>query len=960
MRVTKEAIERVRQAHDLVEVVRSHGVKLARKGRNWVGLCPFHEDHEPSLVVNPSRQLWNCFGACKAKGKSGGDVFAFVAKAEGVTFVEALKRLGYEEPVAPGASRRAPRAAAPERSPEIVRSKPSPPPETRSPAAPNRAALLGRVAAHYHRVFRERPEGQEYLERRGLTDAAMLAAFQVGYADGTLRETLTSDLTAALKELGILNARGRELLAGCVVFPLSLPDAGVVGLYGRHVTRDQHLYLPGPRRGVFHWQALKGSEEVLLAESVIDALTLYQAGFRNVVAIYGTQGFTADHEDLLQRFRVKRVGLLLDNDEAGHQATHLLAQRIGKLGIEVADVRVAGAKDPNALFAQGAEAASAALRARLREAFPLTGNRTGKEETSGAGSLSPAEGVREGSEVSPSPAADRVCEAGPDDGTALPTRPGGVRVTPEPGGGYRVAFAERAYRVRGLQATGLDRLKVNLRIESAGRVHLDTLDLYSHRARTGLVLELARLFAQEEEALAREVASLVETLEALRLERGKTATTEPARLELADRERDAALRLLRAPDLLDRIVADFDRMGCVGEETALLAGYLGTVSRLLAEPLGLLIVSRSGAGKSRLQDALCDVVPEEDLVRYTRLTGQALFYKEEDSLAHKVLALDEEEGAQDAAYSIRNLQSAQVLSVAATRTDPQTGKLKTEEYRVKGPVFILFTTTSPEALDYETRNRFVQVGIDESAEQTRRILERQRQADTLDGVLGREEAEHLRTTHRNVQRLLRPLKVVNPYASLLTYPDDRLPMRREQKKYLTLMKTIALLHQHQREVKRARRGGVEVEYVEVEPGDIALANRLAVQVLGRSLDELAQPTRLLLTHLVEMVPGPGPRLFTRKEVRDRTGWTDWQVRVHLQQLVELEYAVVAAGRKGKRLTYELLYDGDPEADGRYLGGLVDVEALLARQAAAKRNGDGLWPRAGVAGTSHLVSEPATS
>ena len=116
-------------------------------------------------------------------------------------------------------------------------------------------------------------------------------------------------------------------------------------------------------------------------------------------------------------------------------------------------------------------------------------------------------------------------------------------------------------------------------------------------------------------------------------------------------------------------------------------------------------------------------------------------------------------------------------------------------------MFIMFTTTSPEALDYETRNRFVQVGIDESAEQTRQILRRQREADTLEGVLGRAEASFLWKRQQNAQRLLRPLKVVNPYAPSLVYPDERLQMRREQKKYLTFIKTIALLHQHQREIK---------------------------------------------------------------------------------------------------------------------------------------------------------------
>ena len=114
MYVTKEAIERVRRSLDLVAVVESRGVKLARRGKNFVGLCPFHEDHEPSLVVNPEKRLWHCFGACGSNGgKNGGDVFAFVARADGVTFLEAMKRLGYEEPSAKTSAAKPRPASAP-------------------------------------------------------------------------------------------------------------------------------------------------------------------------------------------------------------------------------------------------------------------------------------------------------------------------------------------------------------------------------------------------------------------------------------------------------------------------------------------------------------------------------------------------------------------------------------------------------------------------------------------------------------------------------------------------------------------------------------------------------------------------------------------------------------------------------------------------------------------------------
>ncbi|MGH9364866.1 MAG: CHC2 zinc finger domain-containing protein, partial [Thermoanaerobaculia bacterium] len=815
MYVSKEAIERVRRSHDLVAVIESRGVKLTRKGRNSVGLCPFHEDKTPSLVVNPDRQLWNCFGACKtAGGKSGGDVFAFVARADGVSFIEALKRLGYEEPAeAAGEGTRPRRGDRCGDRPTLREPLPSAlsegdsasmPTSLSKPSSPRRPDLLRRVVEHYHRVFRESAAGQDYLARRGFVDPEMLAAFEVGYVDGSLLGTVDAggEIARALRKIGILTARGRELFAGCVVFPLALPDVGVVGLYGRHALRDQHLYLPGPRRGVFHWQAMKASSEIVFTESVIDALSFFQVGIRNVSAIYGTQGFTDDHAELLQRFRVKRVVLMLDGDTAGRAAEERIGERITKLGIEVAVARLEEAKDPNQLLVKlGAEVAAQIFRKAISGASLLTVNGTVKEkndtapataaevEGSGAGAEAPAaiepahsETVEAGASAAPEAAAARAERA---------RSGGGPKVTREDGGGWCVSFPERSYRVRGLAATGLDRLKVNLRIDGGGRMHLDTLDLYSHRARSALVKELARLFEREEEEIAREVGSLIETLEGLRVEMARKGAAEasgPGRIEIPDREREDALRLLRAPDLMDRILADFERVGCVGEKTTLTVGYLGTISRLLDDPLGLMIVSRSGAGKSSIQEALCEFVPEEDLVHYTRLTGQALFYKEEDSLVHKVLAIDEEKGAEEAAYSIRNLQSAQMLSIAATRTDPQTGKLRTEEYRVRGPVFIMFTTTSPEALDYETRNRFVQAGIDESAEQTRRILIRQREADTLDGILRREEAASIRRRHHNLQRLLRPLRVVNPYAPALSYPDERLQMRREQKKYLTLIK----------------------------------------------------------------------------------------------------------------------------------------------------------------------------
>jgi hypothetical protein len=178
---------------------------------------------------------------------------------------------------------------------------------------------------------------------------------------------------------------------------------------------------------------------------------------------------------------------------------------------------------------------------------------------------------------------------------------------------------------------------------------------------------------------------------------------------------------------------------------------------------------------------------------------------------------------------------------------------------------------------------------------------------------------------------------VNPYARALTFRDDRTRTRRDHLKYLTLIRALALLHQHQRPVKRIVHHGERVEYVEVTLDDIAIANRLAHEVLGRSLDELAPQTRRLLGLLDAMVREACERQalarttyrFTRREVRRFTGWSDFQVRTHLDRLISLEYVLVHRGGRGQGFVYELLYDGQGQDGEPFVMGLVDVEGLRA-------------------------------
>jgi DNA primase len=345
------------------------------------------------------------------------------------------------------------------------------------------------------------------------------------------------------------------------------------------------------------------------------------------------------------------------------------------------------------------------------------------------------------------------------------------------------------------------------------------------------------------------------------------------------------------------------------------------------------VQSTSAAGKSALMEAVLAFVPEEERLRYSAMTGQSLYYLGQTQLKHKILAIAEEEGVRRASYALKLLQSEGELTMASTGKDPATGNLVTQEYRVEGPVMIFLTTTAIE-IDEELLNRCLVLSVDEGREQTQAIHRRQRERRMLDGLLASEERTHVRTRQQNAQRLLRPLAVVNPYADQLTFMDDRTRTRRDHEKYLTLIDTITLLYQYQRPIRRTMHRGREIEYIEVTLADIAQANALAHDMLGRSLDELPPQTRRLLQGLCAMVatrmqvdalPRSEVR-FSRREARDATAWGDTQLRVHLERLVAMEYLLVHRGQRGQSFVYELLYDGDGSA-APYLSGLIDAATM---------------------------------
>jgi hypothetical protein len=537
----------------------------------------------------------------------------------------------------------------------------------------------------------------------------------------------------------------------------------------------------------------------------------------------------------------------------------------------------------------------------------------------------------------------------------------------------------RRYRVRGLAKNmSHDVLKVNVLAAKGEAFHVDNIDLYSAKARASYITQAAIELKLGDELLKADLGRLLLKCEALQDEAIQQALA-PAPLQavtMSDDARAAALELLQSPDLLGRIVSDFDACGIVGEATNKLTGYLAAVSRKLDRPLAVVIQSSSAAGKSSLMDAVLAFMPEEERIKYSAMTGQSLFYMGETNLKNKILAIVEEEGASKASYALKLLQSEGELTIASTGKDPTTGNLITQQYRVEGPVMIFLTTTAIE-IDEELMNRCLVLSVDEGREQTQAIHQLQRTRRTLQGLIAKQDRQHLIELHRNAQRLIRPLAVVNPYADQLTFLSDKTRTRRDHEKYLTLIDTIALLHQHQRPVKTTtavgKCDGQTIEYIEVTLDDIARANALAHEVLGRSLDELPPQTRRLLGEVVGLARTRastqqvrvGDVRFTRKDVREATGWSDTQLRVHLDRLTEMEYLATHREGAGGKFVYELMYDGACDAKP-HLSGLIDIAAITSMTTTTKsRGGDSeVAPRSrgdngAIAGRSRNDEKPET-
>lgn len=942
-RIASSELERIKQDISLVRLVEMEGFKLRRQGRDFVLQCPFHNEKTPSLVVSPHKNLFHCFGC-----NESGSVIDWVMKTQSLTVGRAI---GYLKTLS-GVERTNDIAAV------SVASRALSGRGDISNIDDDGQSLLSQTVDFYHQQLLDSVEAKQWLIRRGLTHPELVNHFKLGYAGRSgIAQALPSksskdgkSLRERLSAIGVLRSTtNQDHFRGCFIVPVmgfneSVNPAQrgkVLQLYGRRTLADykiakgsaKYLYLPSPLVGVWNESCLVSSSEVILCEALIDAMTLWCLGWRNVISSYGVNGFTADHLRALEYHGIKKVFIAYDRDEVGDKAADKLGLELNERGISCYRVILPKGMDINE-YALKHEQPESALALVLEQA-QLIGDKT----------------CNKNNEFKKEPKTQENAELNPISTLSTAT----TTVTANPlladipcqlldSGELLIEFGSRLWRVRGWQKNHSGEvMKINLQVvdNETGLLFVDSLDMYSAKQRNSYIKLASEELCCDDSLIKKDIGRILLKLEQLQDESLRSAV-EVESVKLSDEQQQAALLLLKSPDLTTRIIDDLASCGVVGESTNLLAGYLAAVSRKLDKPLAVLIQSSSSAGKSSLMDAVLNLIPEEERVQYSAMTGQSLFYLGETNLQHKILAIAEEEGVRQAAYALKLLQSDGELTIASTAKDENSGDLVTREYKVKGPVMLMLTTTAID-VDEELLNRCLVLSVNESREQTQAIHALQRYNQTLEGLLANNEKAYITELHHNAQRLLKPIHVVNPYANQLTFLSDKTRTRRDHVKYLTLIQSITLLHQYQRPIKTAEHRGESLEYIEVTLDDIKLANELAHDILGRTLDELPPQTRKLLILIREMAAKQAnvQKLtlsdvrFTRRDIREYTQWSDSQLKNHCFRLVEMEYLLVRGGCRGHLMQYELLWNGEDNTQS-YLNGLLDVNQLFKLEQSTKK------------------------
>jgi DNA primase len=895
-----EQVEEVKHRHSIVSLFEGYGVKLAKTSHNgsYTGLCPWHDDHNPSLSVDETKGLFHCFG-CDAKG----DIIELVRKMEGVSFREALKKLegsattgrfGKRNADAERLTRMKEKTPTqvkpvPPEDPPYVTHNDDPPTSEPAPEAAGASALplitLNGVAEYYHKRLYDTKDAIAYLESRGIASPELFERYKIGFADGSILSKISDKQKEQLVATGIIRKRDDSSLPlarqgayyehfrGCIVFPITNDSGKVVCMYGRRTgdRKPKHLYLSGEHKSMWNRKASKVYDEIVLVESIIDALSLLVIGVENVQPLYGTNGFTVEHLQMLKDDNVKMIVLALDNDDAGRKAAEKLKAKLLTEGFAVKTIFPKLSKDWNEELLAGLD----------RETFKLLVGEAGEEKKEAEKSFEISrEGIKD------------------------------------------IFKAEHiTFEIVGAKEIFVTNLRVNVKAIYGGESYYDNADLSSGRSRRSLAETLAQLFGIEFRIVERDLMRILDYYAELRDRKLAEVNNVRTAVEITEEDRELGLSFLNAPDMFGAIVRDMETLGYVGENVNKQLVYLAASSRKLDDPISVIIVSQSSSGKSLLVETMRRLMPEEDVLAVTSLSDQALNYITPGGLLHKLLIMGEALHSDEIERQIREMLSGKRLSRMVVLKDDKGGVPATQTI-CQDVIVSLFMSTTANDINPENASRCFIVNADESEEQTERIQKSQREKYTLGRYFEKKHVvPQVVRKHRAAQRLLRNVVIVNDYGKYFQFPKSLVRTRRDHDRFVDLVVAVCFLRQYQKEVKTMTdpRTGGQTEYIECDIEDYRIASGIMkAGVLDATYSDV--PKSLVrfydeLRTLYSQAAGEkGLKVteagLTQRDIRKKIAWIGAEsIKLYLRKLVWLEYLQTGGSkRRGSRNTYCLVAD----------------------------------------------------
>ncbi len=805
-------------------------------------LCPFHDDKRPSLQFSEDKQICTCFSSGCSAGTM--DAISLVEKKLNVTTHEAIQWLQQEFNLTESTQKTEP----------------------------------AKTEVNYAKVFnvfegslKKSEKAQNYLKGRNLNPASL----EVGF-----------------------NGTAWPQMKHCVIFPLKDKDDKIVSLYGRSIINDKenNHYYTKDRTGVYPRWPRSGTRTLVFTESVIDAATLEQLRFNienlfteatQILACYGTNGFTPDHEQAVKALKyLEEAIIFFDGDAAGREGAKKLSEKLQSItNVKLSMVNCPEGEDINSLL-QSHEADI--FHHLIKNRIPFSFSSEADQQTSTHHHVAPSAHLH----------IDKLHINNPE---LLFYENGVLNVTV----------------LGGIKISGLDRLRVTLKLEHKEKNHLlplrHNLDLYNK----GQVDQLCTQAAQSLDISTPEaiyaMAGLTTALEEyrnIRLEALKPKK-EDKRI-MSEAVKRETLDYLKEKELMKRTLQDIISTGIVGEKLNCMIAWLTYTSRKREKPLHLMCLGASGVGKTYLQEKIGQLMPEEDKLEITTLSENAFYYFGQEELKHKLILIEDLDGAENVLYPLRELQSKTSISKTVTLKDNK-GNLKTITLKVEGPVSVSSCTTR-EKLYEDNANRCILLYIDTSVEQDKRIMEHQQK--TSAGLINRNEESKIKEKLKNVQRLLRPVTVRNPYAQYINLPEAVFKPRRTMLLLLSFIETITFYHQYQREVKHdyslSSGEGRGEAYIESTVQDIEYAFKLLKEVLFSKSDELTGACRKFFEQLKAHLKKEKKQSFYSAAIRKALRMNPNNLKRYLMELSRYSYLKINGGNKFKGYEYQIANEQEYE------------------------------------------------